>query len=109
MKPPVYIEPSIISYLAARPSRDLIVAANQQATHDWWNTRRTRFDLMISEIVLIEIAGGDAGAAVRRAVFASGLRSAPATMEAAALAEEIIRAARIPRRAVRDAAHIAIA
>ncbi|MBO1346719.1 MAG: hypothetical protein EBE86_004670 [Hormoscilla sp. GUM202] len=32
-RPTVYIETSVISYLTARPSRDLIVAAHQQITH----------------------------------------------------------------------------
>ncbi len=36
----VYIETTFVSYLTARPSRDLIVAGHQQITHDWWDTRR---------------------------------------------------------------------
>jgi hypothetical protein len=32
MKPKVYVETTIISYLAARPSRDRIVAGHQQIT-----------------------------------------------------------------------------
>ena len=36
----VYLETSIISYLAAHPSRDLITAARQQLTHEWWSRRR---------------------------------------------------------------------
>jgi len=36
MKPTVYIETSVISYLTAKLSRDLIVAAHQQITNDWW-------------------------------------------------------------------------
>jgi len=36
MKPTVYIETSVISYFTAKPSRDLIVAAHQQITNDWW-------------------------------------------------------------------------
>lgn len=44
----VYIETTVVSYLTARPSRDLIVAAHQQITHDWWDTpyelRAVRFE-----------------------------------------------------------------
>lgn len=50
--PSVYVETSIISYLAARPSRDLIVAARQQLTHAWWRERRPVFDLYVSQVVL---------------------------------------------------------
>ena len=48
MKPSVYIESSIVSYLASRPSRDVIVAARQAITHDWWSNHKHRFDLRIS-------------------------------------------------------------
>ena len=34
MKPTAYIETSIISYLTARPSRDVVVTAYQQVTRD---------------------------------------------------------------------------
>ena len=40
MKPKVYIETTIISYLAARPNRDLIAARHQQVTHEWWQSAR---------------------------------------------------------------------
>ena len=48
MKPSVYIESSVVSYLASRPSRDVIVAARQAITHDWWSNHKHRFDLRIS-------------------------------------------------------------
>ncbi len=35
MNSTVYLETSIIGYLASRPSRDLITAANQHLTRDW--------------------------------------------------------------------------
>ena len=70
----VYLETTIPSYLAALPSRDLIVAAHQQITHEWWTTARTRFDLYISEAVLDEIGGGDEEAAARRHKYVDELR-----------------------------------
>ena len=59
----VYLETSIISYLAAHPSRDLITAARQQLTHEWWSRRRRDFEAYVSEIVIAEAAAGDAVAA----------------------------------------------
>ena len=63
MKPEAYLEITITSYLTAQPSRDLIVAANQQITQDWWQMRRTSFDLFISEVVVGEASAGDESAA----------------------------------------------
>lgn len=62
----VYIETSIVSYLTARPSGDLLAAAWQRATLDWWETQRTRFDLYTSDVTVNEAAKGDSEAAARR-------------------------------------------
>jgi len=64
MKPRVYIETSILSYLTALPSRDLVRAAHQQITLEWWD-QRDRFDLFVSEAVLAEVHRGDPAAAAR--------------------------------------------
>ncbi len=48
MKPIVYLETTIVSYLTARPSRDLIIAAHQQITQEWWDSRRNNYDLYVS-------------------------------------------------------------
>lgn len=66
MKPTVYIETTIPSLLTAWPSRDLQIAAQQQATRDWWEHRRHAFDLFVSPVVLGEAAAGDAEAARQR-------------------------------------------
>lgn len=71
--PSVYIETTIPSYLTARRSRDLIVAAHQQLTDEWWSSAADRFDLFISEAVLAEIRAGDATYAARRLQLISDL------------------------------------
>lgn len=63
MHPKAYIETSVISYLTARPSRDQIAAAHQRLTRDWWDRRRARFDIYVSEVVVQETGRGDAIAA----------------------------------------------
>jgi hypothetical protein len=65
----VYLETTIVSYLAAKASRDLVVAAHQQITQDWWQTARDRFDLYVSEAVLDEVRAGDPEAVDRRLRF----------------------------------------
>jgi hypothetical protein len=59
MKRRVYIETSVVSYLASRPSRDVVVAGRQQLTHTWWKMRRPLFDLVISQVVLDEVWTSD--------------------------------------------------
>ena len=36
----VYVETTVISYLAARTSRDVIIKAHQEVTRTWWLKRR---------------------------------------------------------------------
>jgi hypothetical protein len=71
--PSVYVETTIPSYLAAYPSRDLVVAAHQQISHEWWRDAPKRFDLYISEAVLDEIRTGDPDAVTRRLAIVNQL------------------------------------
>ncbi len=66
MKPKVYIETSVISYLTARPSRDLVIAGRQEITREWWENRRPDFSLYISPFVIQEASAGDERAAKKR-------------------------------------------
>ena len=59
MKPSVYLETTIPSYLTAWRSPELVMAANQEATRNWWDTSREKFELFVSEFVLIEVRSGD--------------------------------------------------
>jgi len=106
----VYLETSIISYLAARPSRDLVTAARQQLTHEWWSRRRSAFEVCISELVVAEAAAGDPDdAAERRAQLIRDLPSLSISEEAIALARNLVQGAGIPARAAADALHISLA
>ena len=57
MKSKVYVETTIVSYLTAEPTRDVVQAAHQQLTREWWD-RRERFELFVSQTVITEAAGG---------------------------------------------------
>ena len=105
----VYLETTFISYLVARPSRDLIVAAHQQATHDWWATRQNEFEKFISQAVIDEASAGDPAEVQKRLAIIGGLRALEITEEAESLTQAIINAGILPQRAVRDAAHVAVA
>jgi len=69
----VYVETSVLSYLAARPSRDLLIAAHQQVTHEWWAVAPKQFRLCASELVIEEVRKGDPEAAERRLGFIKGV------------------------------------
>ena len=105
----MYIETTIVSYLTARPSRDLVQRAHQQLTRRWWRTRRAEFDLYVSPPVVQEAAGGDPHRAQKRLAALKAIPVLEATPEAMQLAADLIRAGAIPKQAAGDAAHVAIA
>lgn len=109
MKPKVYIETTVLSYLTSRPSRDLRVAAHQQSTQDWWRDRRDAFDLYASQLVVQEASRGDEEAARSRTEKLEETQLLGATDEALWLAETIVQRSLIPQKVAEDAAHIAIA
>jgi hypothetical protein len=104
----VYIETTIPSYLTARPSRDIVQAARQQLTREWWDVERRNYDLCISQIVLDEAAAGDAEAAQRRMAVIDTLPLLDLTFEVDGLAETIMQSGLLPASASRDAVHIAV-
>ncbi len=105
----VYLETSVIGYLTSRPSRDLITAANQQLTYDWWNEHRQNFDLFISQFVINECSEGDAEAVQERLDVLAGIRQLDATDDVDNLAEELLKRVPLPEKAEVDALHIAVA
>ena len=109
VKSRVYIESTIFSYLAARPSRDPIVKAHQIITRQWWDTQREHFDFVISEQVLREIEAGDRGAARRRSDLAAGLSVLDVNDEVMALARRLLLKRIVPEAYIGDATHIAAA
>lgn len=109
MKPKVYLETTIPSYLTGRPSRDLVTAAHQQITHQWWDTRRAAFDLFVSQMVLDEAGSGDPDAAARRLAVLTPLPLLNPHEEEAELAQALIEQVPLPASAAADALHIAIA
>ena len=107
-KKTVYIETSIISYLTARASRDLLAAAWQKATVDWWDTQRDRFELYASDPVIEEAEKGDSKAAARRLNALAGIPLLAITDDVIALSKALIQDGALPRKAIGDSLHIAL-
>lgn len=109
MKPKVYIETSVISYLTARLSRDLIIAGHQQITQEWWESRKADFDLYISQLVIKEASGGDKQAAEKRLLVLENIPLLKFSDEVTRLADMLVSPYGLPTKAAEDAIHIAIA
>jgi len=108
-KPRVYIETTVVSYLTARPSRDIVVAAHQQITRDWWQTYRSQFELVTSQLVIQEASAGNTIAARERLDVLDALTRLEITEEAQALAQKLVQEEAVPTRFGADALHIAVA
>ena len=105
----VYLETTIMSYLAALPSRDLIKAARQEVTWEWWNKRRGGYRVYASQVVAREAREGDPDAARRRLELLSGLPLLDVTDEAINLATALISQGLLPDAAADDALHLGVA
>ncbi len=105
----VYIETTVVSYLTARPSRDVVIAGHQQVTQEWWDTRRSDYELCVSQLVLDEAGAGDPQAAQERLAVLQPMLVLETTVAALELAKELIQAGALPAKAAGDALHIAVA
>lgn len=109
MKAKVYVETSVISYLSARPSRDLVVAAHQEITRQWWDNESSKYDLYISEAVIREAGAGDSQAAAQRIALLEVFPILDINSDVEMLMREILAKGAIPPEATLDALHIAVA
>lgn len=108
VRPTVYVETSIVSYLVAWPSRDLVRTAHQQVTRDWWATRGN-WHLFTSQFAVDEAAAGDPDAAANRLAALAEAELLDITEEAILLAQVLISGHALPSRARVDALHVAVA
>jgi len=108
MKPTVYIETSVISYLTARASNDIRAVAWQNITADWWDNRRAAFDLYISEFVVVEASRGNFQAAALRMSAIADIPELEATEDVKLVAQALLNHGSLPRKTELDAYHVAI-
>lgn len=109
MKPTVDIETTIVSYLTAWPSRDVVRLTHESLTRQWWRFHRPSFELFTSNFVIEEASRGDPIAAAERLKELAGIPMLPADPRVEDLAGEIVQAIALPVRAHVDAAHVAVA
>ena len=101
MNKSVYIESLVISYLTARPSRDLVIAGRQAVRAEWWNERRLRYDVYVSPLVVEEISAGDASAAEERLRVIADIPSVTIAADAESLASALLAANAVPANSAR--------
>jgi hypothetical protein len=104
----VYLETTFISYLVARPSRDVIVAGHQQTTQEWWANRRSEFKCLVSQVVIDEASIGDPAEVQKRLGIIGGLPALDITETVESLTRSIMAASILPPHAFPDAAHVAV-
>jgi hypothetical protein len=109
VKPTVYLETTVIGYLATRVSDMLRVAANQQTTRDWWDNHRREFALFVSRFVVDECSDGDPIAAQERLAFVQGVPLLQVTDAVPVLAAALCAGVPLPQKAGIDAMHISVA
>lgn len=105
----IYVETTFVSYLTARPSRDVVIAGHQQVTHEWWDTRRQSYELCVSQLVRNEAGAGDSQAAQERLEVLKTMTLLETSVHALDLAKKLIQAGALPAKAAADALHIAVA
>ncbi len=108
-RPRLYLETTIPSYLTARPSRDLKIARMQRITARWWSSWRTQFEIYVSELVIAEARKGDREAAERRLSVIQPFPELRVSLKSEALKVQLVERCGLPRPAVDDARHVALA
>lgn len=108
-RPIVYMETTVVSYLAAKPSRDVVIAGHQQSTQEWWEDRKRDFRVVASQLVLQEAGRGDEQAARYRLDILERVELLEISPDATSLAHALIGKGVIPETSLEDALHVAIA
>lgn len=109
MMPTVYLETSVVSHAAARPSADPHLAELQKQARDWWGLQRPNFELFTSQVVINEASAGDLIAAAERLELLEGIPLVPVNDDVQRIAGELLAAALMPQKAAADAVHVAAA
>ncbi|MEI7695883.1 MAG: type II toxin-antitoxin system VapC family toxin [Chlorobium sp.] len=105
----VFIETTIPSYYVARRARDIVQAARQELTIEWWDNHSSRYELLSSQIVMDELARGEPTMAAKRLELLGNIPLLVISEPVIKIAEELLREGIVPQKAADDAFHIACA
>ena len=108
-KQKVYIETSVISYLASKPSRDIIVAGQQLITKQWWDNHRNKYQLYVSDLVIKEASAGDKIASEIRLQYLNNIMLLEVDEKVINLSKNLMETGIIPKKAIEDSIHISVA
>ena len=108
MKAKLYLESTVPSYYVARPSRDIIVAAQQKLTRDWWQKRLNDFEIFVSDTVITEVSAGEPAMAKKRQELLRQFPVLETSGRVMEIADALVHGGPLPEQAVRDATHIAL-
>ncbi len=108
MKQKIYIETSVISYLVANTSKNLVIAAHQASTVDMWK-QIDKFDVFISDMVIQESSRGDKKQSSDRLNKLTNIPALKIDDEAKKLAKALLDGKAIPEKCPEDALHISVA
>jgi hypothetical protein len=109
VKKRIYLETTVVSYVTAKPSRDIIVAGHQGATRELWPQLSMNYETYVSALVFEEARRGDTDQAHIRLAAIEPFPMLDVDDEAQSLAEKIILRRAVPAEYPEDALHIAVA
>jgi hypothetical protein len=107
--PSIYIETSIVSFLTARSSTNVLSSSRQWLTQKWWDESRLEYDLVTSQFVLDEASQGDQAQVAQRLAILHDLPLLEITPEVFQVADALLMSNILPSKARLDALHISIA
>ena len=99
----------MVSYVTARHSRDLVVAAHKQVTVESWEKALPLVDPFVSPMTVEEASRGDAAAATERLSRIAAFPVLEVTDQVRDLADRYFERIQIPEKARGDAYHLATA
>jgi len=109
MKPSLYLETTIPSFVVGGISPIFATAAHQLATRRWWEEERDKYRLFVSRVVLDEIAQGKTELAKQRVALLHDVPRLIVDDAVGELADQLHAHLRLPPSAETDAMHLALA